>query len=109
MHSKNQKIVRVEESDPALEFLGFDAGGGEVYNYNGQPFTGVLIERNGLARTEVSFVAGYECGFVCEYSPTGMLVVEYYKKYNRHYGPYTEWDDDGSIISINDYGLEPQI
>ena len=98
----------VEESEPALQLVGFDAGGGEMYHFNGEPFTGMIIFRNsnGIKESEVSFVSGFKCGVIREYYVNGMMADEYYIKLNRLYGINTEWDEEGNS-TITDYGPEP--
>lgn len=71
---------RVNESDPDLQYAGIDAGGGNMYNYKGEPFTGTIedLYPNGDLRGVAEFKDGYVDG----------RVADYYTKYNRHYDSY---------------------
>ena len=108
MFYKSTYPMIVEESEPALQLVGFDAGGGEIYHLNGEPFTGMIIFRNsdGIKETEVSFVSGYVCGVIREYYLNGMMAAEYKMKLNRNYGILTEWDEKGNS-TVTEIGPEP--
>lgn len=99
----------VEETDPGLEFAGYDEGGGSLYNFNGIPFTGVIIFRHpsGIIFQEISHVDGYENGLIREYDTYGNLRLEFHVKLNIQYGVRTEWDENGKVLYSSNYGPEP--
>lgn len=85
-----------------------DIGGGNVYYYQGQPFTGTIIEyNNGIIVGEISVVGGHTQGRIALYYENGQIQEEYFKKFNKAYGIYKEWDENGNLISEVNYGPEP--
>ncbi len=100
----------VNWNDPDLTLAGIDIGGGEIYNYQGAPFTGVLQFSfpNGNLETEITCVNGRPEGVWRGYYPNGQMMEEFYFKYNQEYGPYTRWDENGNVIKQFDFGPEPQ-
>lgn len=85
-----------------------DAGGGNVYFYNGQPFSGTIVEHiNGVLVGEITVINGSTQGRVASYFNNGQIMEEYFKKYNRLYGIYKEWDENGTLISAIECGPEP--
>jgi hypothetical protein len=48
-------------SDPDMDIVGLDIGGGEIYHYKGIPFTEILQEHyaSGVLHTEIQCVNGY--------------------------------------------------
>ena len=53
--------IRVQFDD--LELIGFDGGGVEMFNYQGQPFTGILVTMtNGIVYYEEEFQNSYKEG-----------------------------------------------
>lgn len=91
-----------------IEIMHPDAGGGNVYFYNGQPFSGTIVEHiNGVLVGEITVINGSTQGRVASYFNNGQIMEEYFKKYNRLYGIYKEWDENGTLISAVECGPEP--
>ncbi|WP_414655116.1 toxin-antitoxin system YwqK family antitoxin, partial [Flavobacterium sp. UBA6135] len=83
-----------------------DAGGGNVYFYNGQPFSGTIVEHtNGVLVGEISVVNGSTHGRVVSYFNNGQLNYEYFQKFNQMYGIYKRWNENGILEAEVDYGL----
>lgn len=98
--------MNVEFDD--IEIMHPDAGGGNVYFYNGQPFSGTIVEHiNGVLVGETTVLNGSTQGRVASYFNNGQIMEEYFKKYNRLYGIYKEWDENGTLISAVECGPEP--
>jgi len=93
-------MIRVNFDDEDLEYAGIDAGGGNMYNYQSQPFTGIIEEyaTNGNLIGELEFKNGYTDGVTRIYFESGQIKQEYYLKYNRFYGSYKLWDASGNLI-----------
>ena len=91
-----------------IEIMHPDAGGGNVYFYDGQPFSGTIVEHiNGVLVGEITIINGSTQGRVASYFNNGQIMEEYFKKYNRLYGIYKEWDENGTLISEVECGPEP--
>ena len=87
-----------------------DIGGGSVFWYQGQPFTGTIVEyKNNILVAEISVVNSHTEGRVAIYYINGQIKQEYFEKYNDTYGIYRDWDESGNLISEIDYGAEPFI
>ncbi len=101
--------MKIEDTDPLLQFKYSDAGGGDFYHYDGVPFTGTIIYRdsNGNIDLERTFVEGSVCGVVRGYHPNGQLCGERYEKRNKDYGFSRRWDENGNLIFEVDCGPEP--
>lgn len=67
--------VKAEELEPT----GIDSGGSAMYNYKGQPFTGIrlLYEDEGWLSLEEEYQNGYLEGWVRSYYKNGKLEEEY--------------------------------
>ncbi len=91
--------MRIDVSQ--IEFMALDAGGGETYYYQGQPFTGIVEEfypNTTNLISEVECVNGSIHGFIRDFHPNGQIEREYFKKFNRIYGEYKKWDENGILI-----------
>lgn len=90
-------ILRVQYEE--LDLVGFDAGGGEMLEYRGQPFTGIIEEFfNGVVISEEEFTDGHLGGIQRTYYPNGILKSEYSIHFNRFDGKRTQWDENGILI-----------
>ena len=103
-------MVTINYDDPDLTPAGLDVGGGEIYHYQGIPFTGMLQYSfpNGNLQTEIAYVNGHPEGVWREYYLNGQIMEESYIKYNLYYGPFKEWDESGNLITESDFGVEPK-
>lgn len=98
-------MLRVDYDD--IEFMHPDAGGGSVYYYNGKPFTGILVEyEGGKLIAEVTVILSHTAGRVASYYTNGQIEEEYFESYNRMYGMYRRWDENGNLLAEKDYGDE---
>lgn len=92
-------MTRIKQED--LELTGVDGGGAPMYNYNGKPFTGILLgyEKDGTLAFEEEFENGYQEGWTRYYHPNGKLEQEY-KSHNNVTvdGTFKKWDIDGNLI-----------
>ena len=102
---KTMKMIRINFDDNDLQYAGIDAGGGNMYNYKNQPFTGIIEEfyANGNLTGEIECKNGYSDGLQTTYYENGQMQEEYYLKYNRFYGSYKRWDENGNLISHTEY------
>ena len=93
-----------------IEFMHPDAGGGSVYYYRGKPFTGLIVEynSNGVLISEITVVDSHTWGRVAGYYDNGQIEEEYFEMFNRMYGLYRKWDEEGHLVAEHDYGAEPQ-
>jgi antitoxin component YwqK of YwqJK toxin-antitoxin module len=92
-------MLRINRDDSDMHLIGFDVGGGEIYHYKNNPFTGMLFENypNGNLNYEIECVNGYPEGAERHYYQNGQLMEESYLKYNLSYGIMKEWDEDGNL------------
>ena len=90
--------IRVQFAD--LELVGFDAGGTEIFNYQGSPFTGILeTVTNGVVYAEEEFRNGYKEGIQRRFFfPSGSLKEEYGLKDNDLNGIAKRFDESGNLI-----------
>ena len=100
--------IKVEWDD--LEFIGFDGGGSEIFNYNGQPFNGMLLDKdcNNIVRSEEEFINGYKDGVQRYFYQTGSLQEEFSLLNNSLHGLFKQWDENGNLTSQTnwDHGVE---
>lgn len=90
--------LRVKYED--LELIGLDSGGGEILNYNGQPFTGIIEEiRNGILVSESEFTDGHLGGVQRGYYLDGQIEEEYFIHFNRMENTFKQWNQDGTLTS----------
>ena len=91
-----------------IEIMNPDEGGGSVYWYQGQPFTGKIVEfKNNILIGEISVVNSHTEGRVAFYYDNGQMESEYFKKFNQTYGIYKRWDESGNLVKEVNYGAEP--
>ncbi|WP_182959572.1 toxin-antitoxin system YwqK family antitoxin [Pedobacter gandavensis] len=93
-------MKRVNINDAEVEYTGIDAGGGSMWNYQNEPFTGILEEfyENGNLIAETECRNGYTYGLQTMYFENGQIEEEYYEKYNHFYGSFRLWTEDGILI-----------
>ncbi|WP_026904666.1 toxin-antitoxin system YwqK family antitoxin [Pedobacter glucosidilyticus] len=99
--------LRVKYED--LETVGFDGGGGEILSYQGQVFTGTIVqfdENNNLI-CEEEFKNGHLGGGQRTFYPNGQMEQEYFIKYNKNYGLHRKWDESGTLTYEYNWGPEP--
>jgi len=99
--------LRVEYED--LENAGFDSGGGEILHYQGEPFTGTIVEYNNDAILiyEEEFKNGHRDGIRRTYFENGQTEREYFQRFNKLYGMQREWDINGNLTYEYDWGTKP--
>lgn len=92
-------MIKVNFDDDDLQYKSIDAGGGNRYDYQGLPFTGIIEEfhENGILIGETECKNGYTDGLQRLYYENGQMEREYYIKYNRCYKSYKSWTKTGSI------------
>ncbi|MEN5233185.1 hypothetical protein [Sphingobacterium faecium] len=83
-------------------------GGGNMYYYKDEPFTGLIEEynENGVLIAELTVKNGNVHGRSANYYNSGQIMDEKYIAYNRPYGFYREWDESGNLIEEIDFGPE---
>jgi len=93
-------MMRVNMDDSDLEYAGIDAGGGNMWSYQGKPFTGVIEEfyANGNLAGEIECKDGYTDGIQKSYHVSGKLERECSKRHNRYYSTYKSWDESGNLL-----------
>lgn len=95
------ETIKIKEE--RLEFVGLDGGGIPIYNHNGKPFTGFIIEyfpnKPGIIESEIEYQNGYQDGLDRQYYENGKIEHEYNTKNNRLDGICRDWDKDGNLIS----------
>lgn len=98
-------MIRVNFDDDDLQYAGIDGGGGNMYNYKNQPFTGIIEEfyANGNLAGIIECKNGYTDGLHMEYYENGHMKEELYLKYNRFYGAHKYWDGNGNLILHVEY------
>ncbi|SHE81176.1 toxin-antitoxin system YwqK family antitoxin [Pedobacter caeni] len=92
-------MIRVDFDDDDLQYKSIDAGGGNMYDYRGLPFTGTIVEfhNNGNLIGETECKNGYTNGWQRLYYSTGQIEREYYVECNRNYKSYKCWDEVGKL------------
>lgn len=97
-------IIKVKEEE--LEFIDIDGGGIPIYHYQGNPFTGVVVDyffgTNKIAG-ETEYVNGYQEGVERNYYENGNIEYECYKKNNKLHGIYRDWDQQGNLLSTTEW------
>ncbi|MDB5154931.1 MAG: hypothetical protein JWR54_3682 [Mucilaginibacter sp.] len=101
--------IRVQFDD--LELIGFDGGGSEMFNYQGQPFTGILVTMtNGIVYSKEEFQNSYKEGLQRRYFYTsGNLQFEFTLKNNGLDGVFSTWDDNGNLIEQTNWQNDVEI
>ncbi|TSJ38722.1 hypothetical protein FO440_19655 [Mucilaginibacter corticis] len=95
--------LRVNYDD--LEIIGFDGGGIEMFNYEGQPFTGIVVSmKDGVVYTEEEYQNGYKEGLQKEYFFTsGVLRFEFTVRNNNLNGVFKTWDENGNLVKQSNW------
>lgn len=77
-----------------------DAGGGPIFYYQNQPFTGIIeaFYSNSNMETEFEVIDGSVNGFVKDYYENGQLKAMYYQRYNGFYGESIDYDMLGNLL-----------
>lgn len=98
-------MIRVNMDDTDLEYAGIDAGGGNMWNYQGKPFTGVIEEfySNGNLAGETECKEGYTEGVQRLYYEDGRLERDCSKRHNHFYGTSRYWDESGNLLLHVEY------
>lgn len=77
-----------------------DAGGGLMWTYQGNYFTGMIEEyKNGILVGQIEVVDGRSEGWHRLFYDSGQISEEYYLHFNMLHGTYREWDESGNLIS----------
>mgnify|MGYP003456261602 CR=1 FL=1 len=99
-------MLRIEESNPNLTYRNRPTNwGGGVRLYNGQPFTGILVYRDedGKIFAESEYKDGIPDGRQIDYWPNGNFQEECFQKYDYYIGSYKRWNDQGVLISHQEF------
>ncbi|WP_454881425.1 toxin-antitoxin system YwqK family antitoxin [Sphingobacterium detergens] len=93
-----------------IEIGNVDAGGGNMYYYNDEPFSGTIVEYNaeGVLIGEISVLNGSSHGKSVLYYDNGQKMEELFQSYSRPYGIFRKWDENGNLIKEIDFGPEYQ-
>jgi antitoxin component YwqK of YwqJK toxin-antitoxin module len=93
-----------------IEIANIDAGGGAIYHYQNSPFTGTIVEYNnlGILVGELTIVNGSKKGRTVLFYDNGQIMEESFESYNRPYGLYRKWDENGNLLEEYDFGPEFQ-
>lgn len=93
--------IKIKEEK--LTLIRLDGGGLPVYNYKGKPFTGFIIEyfpnKMGVIESEIEYTNGYQEGVEREFYENGNMKYEFHTKNNMLDGVTKRWDEDGNLIS----------
>lgn len=89
----------IRASFEELYLRGFDVGGKEIFDYEGQPFTGIWETRNdGILYSEIEYKDGYQEGFKTTYHfPGGNIKSQIFMKHNNFDGIFKTWDANGVV------------
>ena len=100
-------MIRIETDDPNLILRDRPTNwGGGVWLYNGIPFTGIEYEyfpNTTQLSSESEYKDGIFDGRQVEYWPNGNIKQEYYAKYDYFVGLFKEWNEQGVLISHQEY------
>ncbi|HMO63393.1 MAG TPA: hypothetical protein PKC39_13960 [Ferruginibacter sp.] len=89
-------IVNMNDVEPADH----DAGGGQMWKYQGNYFTGMIEEYiNGVLRGQIEVQNGRTEGIIKHFYPNGQIEQEYSLHNNGLHGIFKEWDENGNLIS----------
>lgn len=95
-------ILRIREED--LEFIDIDGGGIPIYHYQGNPFTGLLLEYyDNIFHREIEYINGYQDGVERVFYENGNIKYEFHSKNNKPHGTTKHWDDQGNLLSITEW------
>lgn len=94
------ETLYVQEDD--LTVTGIDPAYKEIYNYQGQPFTGFIRDYfdGQLPMFDLEYKNGYREGAYIEYfeNPPGRKKEEYHEKYGLLNGDYKRWNLKGDLL-----------
>lgn len=100
-------MIRINSDNPDLIFGIPDAGGGETYFYQGQPFTGIIedyfYDNPSVLAGETQVVNSHTDGRQTTYWPNGQLQEEYFEKNHRSYNTHKTWNEQGNQVSYSEY------
>jgi antitoxin component YwqK of YwqJK toxin-antitoxin module len=95
--------ITIKIKEERLTLIRLDGGGLPVYNYKGKPFTGFIIEyfpsKMGVIESEIEYTNGYQEGVQRAFYEDGKLESEIYTKNNMLDGTNKIWDKEGNLIS----------
>jgi len=92
-----------------IDYDDLDVDENHTYFFEGNPFTGVAIERTseGMTIARTLFVSGFKEGLMSLWYPCGQLkmTVEYHN--NMAHGRFVEYSQDGRVLSEgeNEHGV----
>lgn len=100
-------MLVIKETDPDLEWIGWDSGYNPTYNYKGEPLTGIIqeYEDDGVTLAlEYEYKNGLRGGIVKSYYPSGMLQSDG-SSYGgtSYYGEFKEYFESGKLKSHRMY------
>lgn len=106
MDQNPNKENRVNYDD--IEIGNVNAGGGTMHYYKDEPYTGIIVEYNdqGVLVAEFSVKDGHDHRKSILYHDNGQIREEHFRSYNRPYGLYREWDEQGNLMTTIDFGPE---
>lgn len=106
----NHKLLLMNVNFDDIEIANIDGGGGNVYHCQNQPFTGTIVEYNsvGILVGEFTIVNGSKKGRKVLYYDNGQIMQESFESYNRPYGLYKKWDEQGNLLEEYNFGSEFQ-
>lgn len=94
--------LRIREED--LEFIDIDGGGIPIYNYQGIPFTGLLLEYyDNTFYREIEYINGYQDGIERVFYENGNIKHEFHSKNNKLHGICKDWDEQGNLLSTTEW------
>lgn len=99
-------MLRIDYDDQNLTLRDKPTNWGEsVWLYSGQPFTGIKVykDANGQLEGESEFKDGILYGRQVEYWENGNLKEEYFQKYDYYVGSFKLWDNQGVLISHQEF------
>jgi antitoxin component YwqK of YwqJK toxin-antitoxin module len=101
--SQSMSNTKIKVKEELLTLMRLDGGGLPVYNYRGKPFTGFIIEyfpnNMDVIESEIEYTNGYQEGVEREFYENGIKKYEFYTKNNMLDGVTKRWDEDGNLIS----------
>jgi len=92
-------MIKIQNTE--LELIKVDGGGSPVYNYKGNPFTGILVgySKNGHVFVEEEYQNGFQEGWTRFFYENGKVKREYKSHNNLQVEEtYKEWDENGNLI-----------
>lgn len=93
--------LKINYKDSNLTIPRLDGGGIPIYDYNGTPFTGIVLRYydTGELFCEEEYEEGYQEGWFRSYHKNGKKCTEYKAHNNVEYdGTYKKWDENGNLM-----------